>query len=107
MITSQATDIFSHIGVTFEHKAIGKQLDDIELKDLDFDKDEYTVVICLYRAENLHDESVKVENLIAKIVSETKNIPFWFRFSFLESWTYLTYLVTVYSLYNVVNHVND
>ena len=32
-------------------------------------------------------------------VSKTKNISFWFRFSLLESWTYPTYLVTVYSLY--------
>lgn len=54
--------VHSHIGGTFEYKEIGKKWDSIELQVLDIDKDEYTVVICLYRAENLHDESVKVES---------------------------------------------
>ncbi|ESQ52408.1 hypothetical protein EUTSA_v10016318mg [Eutrema salsugineum] len=61
-------------GVPFEYKAIAKKWDAIQLEDLDIDKDEIIVVNCLYRAENLHDESVKVEscrdavlNLIGKI----------------------------------------
>lgn len=63
-----------HFGVPFEYKAIAKKWDAIQLEDLDIDKDEVIVVNCLYRAENLHDESVKVEscrdtvlNLIGKI----------------------------------------
>ncbi|KAG7569540.1 Transcription factor GRAS [Arabidopsis thaliana x Arabidopsis arenosa] len=61
-------------GVAFEYKAIAKKWDAVQLEDLDIDRDEITVVNCLYRAENLHDESVKVEscrdtvlNLIGKI----------------------------------------
>ncbi|XP_023639880.1 scarecrow-like protein 9 isoform X2 [Capsella rubella] len=63
-----------HFGVPFEYKAIAKKWDAIQLEDLDIDRDEVTIVNCLYRAENLHDESVKVEscrdtvlNLIGKI----------------------------------------
>ncbi|CAN8316898.1 unnamed protein product [Cochlearia groenlandica] len=60
--------------VKFEYKAIAKKWDAITLEDLDIDRDEVIVVNCMYRAENLHDESVKVEscrdavlNLIGKI----------------------------------------
>ncbi|XP_010505361.1 PREDICTED: scarecrow-like protein 9 isoform X1 [Camelina sativa] len=63
-----------HFGVPFEYKAIAKKWDAIQLEDLDIDRDEVIIVNCLYRAENLHDESVKVEscrdtvlNLIGKI----------------------------------------
>ncbi|CAA7052252.1 unnamed protein product [Microthlaspi erraticum] len=49
-------------GVPFEYKAIAKKWDAIKLEDLDIDRDEVIVVNCLYRAENLHDESVKVES---------------------------------------------
>ncbi|CAN8287354.1 unnamed protein product [Cochlearia groenlandica] len=66
-----------HFGVPFEYKAIAKKWDAIRLEDLDIDKDEIIVVNCLYRAENLHDESVKVDscrdivlNLIRKINPE-------------------------------------
>lgn len=68
------TEYAKHFGVPFEYKAIAKKWDAVRLEDLDIDRDEIIIVNCLYRAENLHDESVKVEscrdavlNLIGKI----------------------------------------
>ncbi|XP_010528437.1 PREDICTED: scarecrow-like protein 9 [Tarenaya hassleriana] len=61
-------------GVPFEYTAIAKKWDTIQLEELKIEKDEFLVINCLYRAENLHDETVKVEssrdavlNLIRKI----------------------------------------
>lgn len=48
--------------VPFEYNAIAKKWDSIKLDDLKIDKDEFLVVNCLYRAENLHDETVLVES---------------------------------------------
>ncbi|CAN6807704.1 hypothetical protein Bca4012_002131 [Brassica carinata] len=56
-------------GVPFEYKAIAKKWDAVQLEDLDIDRDEITVVNCLYRAENLHDESVKVESCRDAVLS--------------------------------------
>ncbi|XP_018472836.2 scarecrow-like protein 9 [Raphanus sativus] len=56
-------------GVPFEYKAIAKKWDAVKLEDLDIDRDEITVVNCLYRAENLHDESVKVESCRDAVLS--------------------------------------
>ncbi|KAH7843891.1 hypothetical protein Vadar_021888 [Vaccinium darrowii] len=48
--------------VPFEYNAIAKKWDSIKLDDLKIDKDEFLVVNCLYRAKNLHDETVLVES---------------------------------------------
>lgn len=48
--------------VPFEYNAIAKKWETIQLEELKIDRDEVTIVNCLYRAKNLHDESVSVES---------------------------------------------
>ncbi|GFY93245.1 GRAS family transcription factor [Actinidia rufa] len=67
-------DYAQTFNVPFEYNAIAKKWDSIKLEDLKIDKDEFLVVNCLYRAKNLHDETVLVDssrsivlNLIRKI----------------------------------------
>ncbi|PSS09867.1 Scarecrow-like protein [Actinidia chinensis var. chinensis] len=67
-------DYARSFNVPFEYNAIAKKWDSIKLEDLKIDKDEFLVVNCLYRAKNLHDETVLVDssrsivlNLIRKV----------------------------------------
>ncbi|CAK9179441.1 unnamed protein product [Ilex paraguariensis] len=60
--------------VPFEYTAIANKWEHIKVEDLKIDKDEFLVVNCLYRSENLLDETVAVSsprniviNLIRKI----------------------------------------
>lgn len=55
-------DYAQTFNVPFEYTAIAKKWDSIKLDDLKIDKDEFLVVNCLYRAKNLHDETVLVES---------------------------------------------
>ncbi|XP_060674271.1 scarecrow-like protein 9 [Ziziphus jujuba] len=48
--------------VPFEYNSIAKKWETIQLEELKIDRDEVTIVNCLYRAKNLHDESVSVES---------------------------------------------
>ncbi|KAF3449178.1 hypothetical protein FNV43_RR09906 [Rhamnella rubrinervis] len=48
--------------VPFEYHTIAKKWETIQLEELKIDRDEVTIVTCLYRAKNLHDESVAVES---------------------------------------------
>ncbi|XVE96888.1 hypothetical protein REPUB_Repub02eG0262500 [Reevesia pubescens] len=60
--------------VAFQYNAIAKKWDNIQVEELGIEEDEFVVVNCLYRAKNLHDETVAVNsprnvvlNLIRKI----------------------------------------
>lgn len=48
--------------VPFEYHAIAKKWETIQLEELKIDRDEVTIVTCLYRSKNLQDESVAVES---------------------------------------------
>ncbi|KAL2320004.1 hypothetical protein Fmac_028973 [Flemingia macrophylla] len=48
--------------VPFEYKAIAKKWDTVQLEELEIDRDEFLVVTCLYRGQNLLDESVVVDS---------------------------------------------
>ncbi|XVF55270.1 hypothetical protein PTKIN_Ptkin06aG0023400 [Pterospermum kingtungense] len=48
--------------VPFQYNAIAKKWDNVRVEELDIDEDEFIVVNCLYRAKNLHDETVAVDN---------------------------------------------
>lgn len=79
--------------VPFEYNGIAKKWETIKLEELKIDKDEILIVSCLYRAKNLHDESVLAESprntvleLIRKsnadifihgIINGTYNAPFF------------------------------
>lgn len=80
-------------GVEFEYYTIAKKWEMIQLEDLKIDRDDFTVVNCLYRLKNLPDESVVMNSprdtvlkLIRKIepdlfvhgvVNGTYNAPFF------------------------------
>lgn len=55
-------DYAKSFNVPFEYHAIAKMWETIQLEELKIDRDEVTIVTCLYRAKNLHDESVAVES---------------------------------------------
>ncbi|PKI39367.1 hypothetical protein CRG98_040233 [Punica granatum] len=79
--------------VPFEYNAIAKKWESIEVEELKIDKEEVTIVNCMYRFKNLYDETVMenssrdiVLNLIRKInptlfihgiVNGTHNAPFF------------------------------
>lgn len=48
--------------VPFEYNAIAKKWETIQLEELKIDRDEVVVVNCLYRSENLLDETVAVDS---------------------------------------------
>ncbi|KAK9186179.1 hypothetical protein WN943_026542 [Citrus x changshan-huyou] len=80
-------------GVPFEYNTIAQKWQNIQLEDLKIDREEMTVVICLYRMRNLPDDTVVINSprdavleLIKKInpdifihgvVNGTYNAPFF------------------------------
>lgn len=79
--------------VQLEYRAIAKKWESIEVEELEIDKEEVTIVNCMYRFKNLYDETVLenspreiVLNLIRKlkptlfihgVVNGTHNAPFF------------------------------
>ncbi|XP_030475594.2 scarecrow-like protein 9 [Syzygium oleosum] len=79
--------------VPFEYNAIAKRWEFIKLEELKIDRDEVTIVNCLYRFENLFDETITEEssrdivlNLITRaqpdlfihgVINGTHNAPFF------------------------------
>ncbi|CAI9779050.1 unnamed protein product [Fraxinus pennsylvanica] len=55
-------DYAKTFNVPFEYNAIAKKWETIKIEELKIEKDEFLVVNCLYRTENLPDETVMAES---------------------------------------------
>lgn len=55
--------------VPFEYNAIAQNWETIKLEDLKIEKDEYVVVISLYRTKNLPDETVAAESSRSRVLN--------------------------------------
>lgn len=67
-------DYCKRFNVSFKYTAIAKKWETIQLEDIGIEEDEFLVVNCLYRFDNLLDDTVLVDNPRDAVLSLIKRI---------------------------------